>query len=215
MATRKITFDPDAGVPVASNLTIYGGTDFNTTFNVVDVANAGYGFTAGWGVSSQMIKSAGIGATTIPADTFTVGFTSAYDGQFYISLGSTQTRDLPAGRYEYNVLMTPSKESTAVLDTSIAVGATAGIGTTEFTINKIAGVAIGDSVSVGAAITTVSVVGIATTIANKIQIGAAHTSPLEILPGTGVTFTRVGSATTIYSMVNGNILVYAGIASAP
>ena len=24
MATRKITFDPDAGVPVASNLTIYG-----------------------------------------------------------------------------------------------------------------------------------------------------------------------------------------------
>ena len=66
----------------------------------------------------------------IPADTFTVGFTSAYDGQFYISLGSTQTRDLPAGRYEYNVLMTPSKDSVAVLDTSIAVGATAGIGTT-------------------------------------------------------------------------------------
>ena len=62
---------------------------------------------------------------------------------------------------------------------------------------------------------TVSVVGIATTVANKIQIGAASTSPLEILPGTGVTFTRVGSATTIYNMVNGNILVYAGIASAP
>ena len=27
MATKKITFDPDAGVPVASNLTIYGGAN--------------------------------------------------------------------------------------------------------------------------------------------------------------------------------------------
>ena len=36
MATKKITFDPTAGVPVASNLTIYGGANFNATFNVVD-----------------------------------------------------------------------------------------------------------------------------------------------------------------------------------
>ena len=34
MATKKITFDPDAGVPVASNLTIYTGADFNATFDV-------------------------------------------------------------------------------------------------------------------------------------------------------------------------------------
>ena len=38
---------------------------------------------------------------------------------------------------------------------------------------------------------------------------------LEVLPGTAVTFNRAGSATTVYNMVNGNILVYAGIASAP
>ena len=214
MSTKNFTFDPESGVPNAADLVIYGGANFKNTFNVTNTSNEKYDLT-GWSGSAQLQKSAGIGATTIPADTFTVWFTSAYNGQFYISLGSTQTRNLAAGRYEYNVLMTPSKESTAVLDTSIAVGATAGIGTTEFTINKIAGVAIGDSVSVGSAITTVSVVGIATTVANKIQIGAASTSPLEILPGTGVTFTRVGSATTIYSMVNGNILVYAGIASAP
>ena len=214
MSTKSFTFDPEAGVPNSADLVIYGGANFKNTFNVTDTSSGNYDFT-GWSGSGQMQKSAGIGATDVAAATFTVGFTSAYDGQFYISLGTTQTRNLAAGRYEYNVLMTPSKESTDVLDTSIAVGATAGIGTTEFTINKIAGVAIGDSVSVGAAITTVSVVGIATTIANKIQIGAANTSPLEILPGTGVTFTRVGSATTVYNMVNGNILVYAGIASAP
>ena len=87
-------------------------------------------------------ESAGIGATDIPAATFTVGFSSAYDGQFYISLGSTQTRNLAAGRYEYNVLLTPSLVTETILNTSIAVGATAGIGTTEFTINKLDGVAM-------------------------------------------------------------------------
>ena len=35
MATKKITFDPTAGVPVASNLTIYGGSNFDTA----DISN--------------------------------------------------------------------------------------------------------------------------------------------------------------------------------
>ena len=214
MSTKNFTFDPESGVPNAADLVIYGGANFKNTFNVDNTSNENYDLT-GWSGSAQMQKSAGIGATDITAATFTVGFSSAYDGQFYISLGSTQTRNLSAGRYEYNVLLTPSLVTETILDTSIAVGATAGIGTTEFTINKLDGVAIGDTVSVGAAITTVAIVGIATTVANKIQIGAAHTSPLEILPGTGVTITRVGQGTTIYNMVNGNILVYAGIASAP
>jgi len=52
-----------------------------------------------------MQKSAGVGATSIPAATFAVGFTSAFDGQFKISLGSTATRNLEEGRYEYNVLV--------------------------------------------------------------------------------------------------------------
>ena len=73
MATRKITFDPDAGVPVASNLTIYGGTDFSTKFNVFDVSNVGYEFTDEWNISSQMINSAGIGATTVPTASFIAG----------------------------------------------------------------------------------------------------------------------------------------------
>ena len=37
----------------------------------------------------------------------------------------------------------------------------------------------------------------------------------KLVAGTAVTFNRAGSATTVYNMVNGNILVYAGIASAP
>ena len=52
-----------------------------------------------------MQKSAGIGATTTPSGTFTVGFTSAGGGIFEISMGSTATRDLSEGRYEFNVLV--------------------------------------------------------------------------------------------------------------
>ena len=55
MATKKITFDPTAGVPVASNLTIYGGSNFDTTFTVVDVGNAPYGFTTAWSVSALSV----------------------------------------------------------------------------------------------------------------------------------------------------------------
>ncbi len=104
MATRKITFDPDAGVPVASNLTIYGNSDFNAKFNVVDVSNVGYGFTDGWSVSSQMIKSAGIGATTVPTATFTSGI-NTITKSITVSLANTITGSLDEGRYVYNVLV--------------------------------------------------------------------------------------------------------------
>ena len=104
MATKKITFDPDAGVPVASNLTIYGGANFTANFNVVDTSNAAYNFTD-WTGSSQMKKSVGVGATTLPTSTFTVGFTSAYDGKFSLTLTSTATTSISEGRYMYNVLL--------------------------------------------------------------------------------------------------------------
>ena len=104
MATRKITFDPDAGVPVASNLTIYGGTDFSAKFNVVNVSNAGYGFTDEWTISSQMIKSAGIGATTIPTATF-VAAINIVNKSIYLNLPKATTGIITEGRYEYNVLV--------------------------------------------------------------------------------------------------------------
>ena len=104
MATKKITFDPDAGVPVASNLTIYGGATFKANFNVVDTSSAAYNFTD-WTAKSEMVKSVGVGATTIADATFTVGFTSAYGGKFSLSLVSTATTALAEGRYVYNVLV--------------------------------------------------------------------------------------------------------------
>ena len=59
MATKKITFDPTAGVPVASNLTVYTGADFDATFDVYDTSNNAYslangGFTSSWSGSGQI-----------------------------------------------------------------------------------------------------------------------------------------------------------------
>jgi len=110
MASKNLTFDPNAGVPYAANLALYTGADFKATFNVVDTSDVAFDFqglttTSVWTGSSQMQKSAGIGATDTPAGTFTVGFSSAGGGIFDISMGSTSTRDLSEGRYEYNVLV--------------------------------------------------------------------------------------------------------------
>ena len=115
MASKNLTFDPDAGVPYAANLTIYGGTDFSAVYNVTDTSNAVFDFsttnavgiatTTGWTGSAQMSKSVAVGATLGVTTTFTVGFTSAAGGVFKISLGSTDTRSLSQGRYVYNVLV--------------------------------------------------------------------------------------------------------------
>ena len=104
MASKKITFDPTAGVPYAANLTIFGGANFSADFTVVDTGNTAYNFT-GWTGSSQLAKSVSVGATMGAVATFNVGFTSAYDGKFSLSLGSTATGLLAEGRYVYNVLV--------------------------------------------------------------------------------------------------------------
>ena len=104
MASKKITFDPTAGVPYAANLTIFGGANFSADFTVVDTGNAAYNFT-GWTGSDQLAKSVAVGATLGAQATFNVGFTSAYDGKFSLSLGSTATGNLKEGRYVYNVLV--------------------------------------------------------------------------------------------------------------
>ena len=69
MASKKITFDPSAGVPYAANLTIFGGANFSADFTVVDTGNAAYNFT-GWTGSAQLAKSVAAGATLGAQATF-------------------------------------------------------------------------------------------------------------------------------------------------
>mgnify|MGYP003316061842 FL=1 len=104
MATKNVTFDPDAGVPKGVNLTMYGGSDFETNFVVNTTSNAAFDLT-NYSGSAAMSKSVAIGATLGITSSFTVGFTSAYDGKLKISLGAVNTRATSEGRYVYDVLL--------------------------------------------------------------------------------------------------------------
>ena len=152
-------------------------------------------------------------ATTGATRTFNVGFTSAAGGKFNVSLAATQTNDLSAGRYVWNLLLTGDTETETILTTAISAGSTAGIGTTAFTINSKANVAVGDSVTFST-LKNAPVVGISTNT-NVIEVGAANTASAQIMPGTAVTFSRAGTATTIYDVAEGTVLVVAGISSSP
>ena len=97
MATKNVTFDPDAGVPKGVNLTMYGGSDFEVNLVVNTTSN--------YSGSAAMSKSVAIGAALGITSAFTVGFTSAYDGKLKVSLGATDTRATAEGRYVYDVLL--------------------------------------------------------------------------------------------------------------
>ena len=98
MPSKNITFDPDSGVPYGLNLTMYGGSDFVLNLNVKTTSNAAFDLTD-YSASAAMSKSVAVGATLGITSSFTVGFTSAYDGKMKISLGSTDTRATTEGRY--------------------------------------------------------------------------------------------------------------------
>ena len=104
MATKNVTFDPDAGVPKGVNLTMYGGSDFEVNLVVNTTSNTAFDLT-NYSGSAAMSKSVAVGATLGITTSFTVGFTSAYDGKMKISLGSTSTRSLNEGRYVYDVIV--------------------------------------------------------------------------------------------------------------
>ena len=133
MATKKITFDPEAGVAYSCDLIMNVGADFNAKFNIVDTANTGFNFSttnsvgvntvSGWTGSSQMTKSTAIGSTAFPVATFTVGIdTTASSGYgLTVSLGSTDTRSVKAGRYVYDVLVGSGATVYRIIDGNILV----------------------------------------------------------------------------------------------
>ena len=96
MPSKNITFDPDSGVPYGLNLTIYGGSDFTANLNVKTTSSGNFNLTDYSG-SAAISKSVAVGATLGITTAFTVGFTSAYDGQMKLSLGTTSTRNLAEG----------------------------------------------------------------------------------------------------------------------
>ena len=120
MATKKITFDPEAGAAYAANFTMLGGANFEGKFEVVGTSNTAFNLE-GYSGSSQMTKSVSIVSTAFPAATFTVGFTSALDGKIRISLGGTQTKLLEEGRYVYDVIVSSGNTFYRLVDGNILV----------------------------------------------------------------------------------------------
>ena len=120
MATKKITFDPEAGAAYAANFAMLGGANFEGNFEVVGTSNTAFSLE-GYSGSSKMTKSVSIGSTAFPAATFTVGFTSAADGKVRISLGGTQTKLLEEGRYVYDVIVSSGNTFYRLVDGNILV----------------------------------------------------------------------------------------------
>ncbi len=120
MANNTITFDPDSGAAYGVNLTILSGADFKSTFSVLKSDKSAYNFT-GYSGSSQMTKSVAIGATLGISTTFNVGFTSAAGGEFQISLGSTDTRNLKTGRHVYDILVSSGSTIYRIVSGNIMV----------------------------------------------------------------------------------------------
>jgi len=195
-----------------SNIVIEQGFDFDTSFQLEDTRTNALLDLTGTIAEGQIRKS----SSSINKVAFAATVSSPENGLITVSLGSTITDNMKPGRYVYDVLVNSSSSTntTNVLDTAISVGNTAGIGTTAFTFIKVTNVAVGDSVTIGDKLSEVPVVSVATTN-NRITVGTAFTSSSQILPGTAVTFSRVSTASTIYRIVQGSIIVKAGISSAP
>ena len=105
MANNTITFNPDSNASAYGvNLVINTGSDFTSTFKDIRPDKSNFDFTSYTG-SSQMAKSVSIGSSMSSTATFSVGFTSAFDGEFKITLGKGETRVLRNGRYVWDVLV--------------------------------------------------------------------------------------------------------------
>ena len=112
MAKNTITFDPTSGVAYGVNLTLNAGATFKSDYSVVNVSGGSWDFstanavgiatTTGWTGSAQLAKSVAIGS-------------------FSISLGSTDTSNIPEGRYVYDVLVSSGATTYKIISGNVLV----------------------------------------------------------------------------------------------
>ena len=129
-----------------------------------------------------------------------------------LDAGETYLWDLPS----YPILMMdrekvvveinapPTIDKSFNLTNCIAAGALVGIGTTIFPLNSVAGIGIGDSITIGTGITDAPVTEVFPST-NKIKIGVAHTAGQQFGGGAVVTVTgpsTITDGTGIGSVVN-------------
>lgn len=102
---------------IYSNLTIDQGSTFKADIDVTDADGDALNL-AGYTVAGQLRKNYSSSTST----DFTASVTSTINGTIRISLSATQTNDLKAGRYVYDVEITSSTgEVTRVLEGQVEV----------------------------------------------------------------------------------------------
>ena len=102
---------------IYSNLTIDQGSTFKADIDVTDSDGDALNL-AGYTVAGQLRKNYSSSTST----DFTASVTSTINGTIRISLSATQTNDLKAGRYVYDVEITSSTgEVTRVLEGQVEV----------------------------------------------------------------------------------------------
>ena len=106
-----------------SNIIIDAGADFDQVFNLEDSANSPLDLT-GFSATSKLKKHP---ASLKDKASFTVSFPNRTQGQLRISLGSSITSALKAGRYSYDVLLNDGSLKTRIVSGSAIV--TAGVTT--------------------------------------------------------------------------------------
>ena len=106
-----------------SNIVSDAGADFDQIFNLENVANAPLDLT-GYTATSKLKKHP---ASLNNTATFVVSFPNRTQGQIKISLGSTLTSAIKAGRYSYDILLNDGSVKTRIVSGSAIV--TAGVTT--------------------------------------------------------------------------------------
>ena len=106
-----------------SNIVIDAGADFDQIFNLENIANAPLDLT-GYTATSKLKKHP---ASLNNTATFVVSFPNRTQGQIKISLGSTLTTAIKAGRYSYDILLNDGSLKTRIVSGSAIV--TAGVTT--------------------------------------------------------------------------------------
>ena len=101
-----------------SNITVNSGEDFEQTFTLESTDSSSALNLTGYSVSSQMRKHAGSSTKT---DFTAEALTPLTDGKIQISLTNTQTSELKAGRYVYDVVIEKDSTKTRVVEGMVLV----------------------------------------------------------------------------------------------
>ena len=100
---------------IKANLFIDQGTDYQTTITLTDVDDNVVNL-AGYTANAQLRKT----YTSSNAVSFTVALTEA-TGEVRLSLTDTQTSNIVAGRYVYDVLLTANTITTRIVEGIVTV----------------------------------------------------------------------------------------------